>query len=166
MSIAIAVQSRPSKTGSLLMAIVSTALIGVGTIALLQLFPDSLDKACEIAAIGILLAVFACFALHKRRGSIALMITNSGQIRLSRVDQDYLGGDDRADIVQMMPDSTIWPFFILLRLRKQNKKLIAVPFFPGDLSPELFRRLSVACRWIATRNDAAQPYFPSNSDKS
>jgi toxin CptA len=148
------------------MAIVSTALIGVGTIALIQLFPNSLDKACELAASGVLLAVFACFVLYKRCCGIALTITDSGQMRLSRLDQDYFAGSDQADIVQMMPDSTIWPFFILLRLRKQNKKLIAVPFFSCDLSPELFRRLSVACRWIATRNDAARPYFPSNSDKS
>ncbi|MDB5118704.1 MAG: flagellar hook-length control protein [Mucilaginibacter sp.] len=165
MSIAIAVQSSSSKTGSLLMAIVSTALIGVGTITLMQLFPDSLDKTCGIAGIGVLFAVFACFTLYKRCGSIALTITDSGQMRLSGLNQDYVGGEDRADIVQMMPDSTIWPFFILLRLRKQNKKLIVVPFFPGNLSPELFRRLSVACRWIATRNDAAQQCFPSNSDK-
>jgi hypothetical protein len=152
------------------MAIVSTALIGVGTIALMQLFPDSTDKARGIAVIGavpgVLLAAFACFAWYRRCGRIALAITDSGQMRLSRLGQGHLASGDQADIVQMMPDSTIWPFFILLRLRKQNKKLIVVPFFPGDLSPELFRRLSVACRWIAARNDAAQPCFPSNSDKS
>jgi toxin CptA len=159
MSIAIAVQSRPSKTGSLLMAIVSTALIGVGTIALMQLCPDSLDKVCGIAMSGVVLAVFACFVLYKRCGRMVLTITGSGQMRLSRLDQARFANGYQADIVQMMPDSTIWPFFILLRLRKQNKKLIVVPFFPGNLSPELFRRLSVACRWIAVRNDATQPYL-------
>jgi toxin CptA len=60
------------------------------------------------------------------------------------------------EIVQMMPGSTLWPFFSLLRLRQQNKKMIVVPFFWGSLSPQLFRRLSIACRWIAARNDIQQ----------
>jgi hypothetical protein len=137
------------------MAIVSTALIGVGTIALLQLFWDSTGVAVGIIICGATLVVFACVILRKRDGKITLMIAGDGQISLLRQWQGRLAGMDQREIVQMMPDSTLWPFFILLRLRLQNKKVIAVPFFQGDLPPELFRRLSVACRWIAARKDAA-----------
>jgi hypothetical protein len=137
------------------MTIVSTALIGVGTISLLQLFWDSTGVVAGIAISGATLAVLACDVLRKRDGKITLMIAGDGQISLLRRRQGHLAGVDQLEIVQMMPDSTLWPFFILLRLRLQNKKVIAVPFFQGDLPPELFRRLSVACRWIAARNDAA-----------
>src|ERR1700693_3846171 len=155
MSIAISVRSGPSKIGTLLMAIVSTALIGVGTIVLLQLFWDSIGIAAGIAISGAALAVFACNVLRKRDGKITLMIASDGQMSVLRRRQGRFAGVDQLDIVQMMPDSTLWPFLILLRLRLHNKKVIAVPFFQGDLPPELFRRLSVACRWIASRNDAA-----------
>ena len=155
MSIAISVRSGPSKIGTLFMAIVSTALIGVGTVALLQLFWDSAGVAAGIAISGAALAIFACDVLRKKDGKITMMIAGDGQISLLRRQQGHFAGMDQLEIVQMMPDSTLWPFFILLRLRLQNKKVIAVPFFQGDLPPELFRRLSVACRWIAARNNAA-----------
>ncbi|MDB5992232.1 MAG: hypothetical protein JWQ10_3635 [Herbaspirillum sp.] len=169
MSIAISVRSGPSKIGTLLMAIASTALIGVGAVALLQLFRDAAGVTAGIVISGVTLVVFACHVMRKRYGKITLMIAGDGQISLLRRRQGCFAGMDQLEIVQMMPDSTLWPFFILLRLRLQNKKVIAVPFFQGDLSPELFRRLSVACRWIAARKDGAQSPSPScrqmNSDK-
>jgi toxin CptA len=101
--------------------------------------------------------------LRKRSGKFTLNIAENGQMRLSQQNQSLLVGSElevrAAEIVQMLPDSTLWPFFILLRLRRQNKKTVSVPFFLGSLPPALFRRLSVACRWIAAQNEPKQSYL-------
>jgi toxin CptA len=147
------------------MAIVSIALIGVGTIAFLQFLDGFGFISVGVALAGFTLALVACSVL--RRGSdrrIRLTIAENGGLSLIRYRKNGFAVAEPAEIVQMMPGSTLWPFFILLRLRQQNKKMIVVPFFAGNLSPELFRRLSIACRWIAARNDVHQPVYLSDED--
>jgi toxin CptA len=164
MSIAISVQSAPLRSKLLLMAIVSITFIGIGTIAFLQLFDGFSIAAAAIALCGVVLAVFACGMLHARNGKVRLAIAQNGQISLVLQRNERFPVVKRAEIVQMMPGSTLWPFFILLRLRLQNRKMIVVPFFWGDLSSQRFRRLSVACRWIATRIDTPQPVNQTGSN--
>lgn len=142
------------------MAIVPIVLIAIGTIAFLQFFNDFHVIAAGIVFGGTAVALSAYCARSllagADEGKIRLTIAENGELALVRCGEKYLPVADRGDIVQMMPGSTLWPFFILLRLRKQNKKMIVVSFFWGSLSPQLFRRLSVACRWIAVRNDVHQ----------
>jgi toxin CptA len=166
MTIAVSVLSQPSRTRMLLMAIVSTALIGVGTIAFLQSFGSNYGLVIGIAASALMLVMFAWRSLFMRWGmwTMRLTIAENGQMRLLRYRSGHLSVSNRPEIVEMMQGSTLWSFFILLRLRQHNKKTIVVPFFLGSLSPRLFRRLSVACRWIAARNDAAG-LFQVNSDR-
>lgn len=163
MSIAMSVLSGPSRAGTLLMAIASTALIGVGAISLEQFFGGSSCITVCIAIAGGALAIFNCGVLCKRRRNVKLTISGNGQICLMRQGQDGFPAAGRADVVQMLPGSTLWPFFILLRLRQQNKKITVVPFFLCSLSPQSFRRLSIACRWIAARNETAQSHSQANA---
>jgi hypothetical protein len=146
------------------MAIVSIAFIGIGTIAFLQFFDGFGVATIGIVLCGIGLAVFACSVLHTANGPVRLTIAENGQLSLVLQRKERFPVAKRAEIVQMMPGSTLWPFFILLRLRLQNRKMIVVPFFWGDLSPQRFRRLSIACRWIAARTDTPQSVFQTGSD--
>ncbi|HWZ49699.1 MAG TPA: hypothetical protein VNX00_15900, partial [Herbaspirillum sp.] len=86
---------------------------------MLQLFWDSAGVAAGIAISGAALAIFACDVLRKKDGKITMMIAGDGQISLLRRQQGHFAGMNQLEIVQMMPDSTLWPFFILLRLRLQ-----------------------------------------------
>jgi toxin CptA len=163
MSIAVSVLSGPSKAGTLLMAVVSTALIAVGAISIAHYFGDSAKIAVSMAIAGAVLAISSCDVLRKRRRKVRLTISDTGQISLIRQGQQHFSDAGQADIVQMMPGSTLWSFFLLLRLRQQNKKTTVVSFFLYSLSPQSFRRLSVACRWVAARNDAAQAHLQPNA---
>jgi hypothetical protein len=146
------------------MAIVSIAFIWIGTIAFLQLFDGFGVVATGTILCSAGLAVFACSVLHAGNGKVTLAIAHNGQIGLVLQRKERFPVAKQAEIVQMMPGSTLWPFFILLRLRRPNRKMIVVPFFWGDLSPQRFRRLSVACRWIAARTDAPQPVYQTGSE--
>jgi toxin CptA len=164
MPIAISVQSAPSRSRTLLMAIVAIAFIGIGTIAFLSFSEGFSVISLGIALCGIGLAVFACSVLRTSNSPVRLTIAENGQLSLVLQRKERFPVAKPAEIVQMMPGSTLWPFFILLRLRLQNRKMIVVPFFWGDLSPQRFRRLSIACRWIASRTDAPQSVFQTGSD--
>lgn len=142
------------------MAIVPIASIVLGTIAFLQFFGE-FNAIAGGVVFGGMAAALSAYCLRSLladadRGRIRLTIAENGELALIRRGEKHFPVADKADIVQMMPGSTLWPFFILLRLRQQNKKMIVVSFFWGSLSPQLFRRLSVACRWIAARNDVRQ----------
>jgi toxin CptA len=164
MSISVSVLSGPSRTGILLMAIVPTFFITVGIVAFLQFFGNFVDVCIAIG--GALLAIGHCDVLRRRCRKVRLTISDAGQISLipqGRKGFAEAGEADGAEIVRMMPGSTLWPFFILLRLQQQNKQITTVPFFLYSLSPQSFRRLSIACRWIAARNDAAPSHSQANA---
>ncbi|HEY4316212.1 MAG TPA: hypothetical protein VGN04_01290 [Herbaspirillum sp.] len=159
MSIAISVESNPSRGRLLLMAIAPIASIAVGAIAFLQFVGEFNAIAGTIAGgMALALSVYGMRSLQAGAGGakIRLAIAGNGELTLVRCREKHPPAADRSEIVQLMPGSTLWPFFILLRLRQQNKNMIVVPFFWGSLSPQHFRRLSVACRWIAARNDVLQ----------
>jgi len=143
------------------MTIVSASMIGAGTISLMRFFPDSTVLAVGLAIAAVALAIFNWNVLRKRDDNVTLTIAEDGRISLSRRCRFRNNASDapesgQPEIVQLMPDSTLWSFYILLRLRQQNKSITVASFFLYSLSPQSFRRLSLACRWIIARNDVVR----------
>ena len=160
MSIAVSVESEPSLGRTFSMAIAPIALMAVGAIAFLQFF-DVFTAMAVLGTLGGMALVLLAYCVRTIKaadaaGKIRLIIADDGEISLIRYRKQHFPAAEQVEIVEMMQGSTLWSFFILLRLRQQNKNTIVVPFFRGSLSPLLFRRLSVACRWIAARNDVPQ----------
>ncbi len=56
--------------------------------------------------------------------------------------------------VHLLPDSTLWPHLLVLRLRSEDGGIRTVPILPDSTSRESFRALAAACRWLAARSEA------------
>lgn len=53
--------------------------------------------------------------------------------------------------VRLLPGSTLWPHFLLLRLQTETGLVFNLPVWQGSVAAGMFRPLSVACRSIAIR---------------
>lgn len=79
-------------------------------------------------------------------------ISGLGEIRLT-VQQSLGAVPARADVLQLLPGSTIWQHSLLLLLGTPGRKRITVlRIWPDSVSREQFRALSVALRAIAGRD--------------
>lgn len=80
-------------------------------------------------------------------------ISGLGEIRLT-VQQSLDAVPARADVLQLLPGSTIWQHSLLLLLGSPGGKRITVlHVWPDSVSREQFRALSVALRVVAERNN-------------
>ena len=160
MSIAVSSVVKPSR---LLRAMVGclcrgTALIGcllgLGQVGNSLLFP-------RVGAGGVCI-IFALlgFCRIARNGNIRRIdISGTGQIRLTeyQTPEHAFSGTDRRHnlnsgaVVRLMADSTIWPNLLLLRLQAEDRKVSVLSILPDSVTANDFRALSVACRWIALR---------------
>jgi toxin CptA len=165
MSIAVSTVVQPSRLLANLIAlvclgsIVITALIGVGVVGNFPLFWR------WIIALGFLvIPVLASYRTIWRKKSLHIDISYNGQIK---VEEDkalatkprkdcLLQQRDGGEVVKLMPDSTLWPYLLLLRLQAEDRKIRQVLILPDCMSARSFRALSVACRWIAAHNDHAE----------
>lgn len=104
-----------------------------------------------LVAGGCLLAgVLILGSLAQRSIVRRIDISGGSQMRLT-VQQGSSTHDARADIVQLLPGSTIWPGLILLRLRQQDGAVRVLAILPDSIELEQFRGLSVAIRDVASR---------------
>lgn len=164
MSLAVSAVVRPSR---ILLALVSAACLAETTLGLslvLGLVGASPNPALRsLLGTGCLFLAFLGF-YHgiRHRKILHIDISGAGQIRISQVDADsscaltdrpHVEAD--ACVHRLLDGTTIWPNLLLLRLRRPDGKSISIPIMPDSVSRESFRALSVACRWLARRNDPA-----------
>lgn len=162
MSIAVSAIVRPSR---ILLALVSimcagTAIIGVA-IACDAIGDLSLALRISIGAAIIFLAVFGFYHGTRHQKILHIDISGAGQFRLAEVgsagpctNTNWPHVGSHGAVVALLRNSTIWPHMLLLRLQADNGKITVVPILPDSVSRDSFRALSVACRWIVTRNDS------------
>jgi toxin CptA len=166
MSIAVSAVVQPSR---LLFAMVSTMslfvvaiglAIGTGQLGTLSFLPRVL-----LAAFSVFLGVFGFYHCVRQRKILHIDISGVGQLRVREVGPartcaatNWPHVDRHGEVVGLLSDSTIWTPLLLLRLQDDSVKITTVPIFRDCVSPENFRALSVACRWIAARS---QPPTPS-----
>jgi toxin CptA len=161
MSIAVSVVVNPSRfllaaVGAMCIGITSfAAMIGTGHIGELSM-PMRLLTAgsCTVTAFS------AFYWVARTRKTFRIDISDIGQIRL----EEYIGSGKfslladgaKSSVVTLMPDSTIWPHLLLLRLRGEDDQIKVLPILGDCIENDAFRTLSIACRWIAAQSIRAE----------
>ncbi|MDP9108914.1 MAG: flagellar hook-length control protein [Pseudomonadota bacterium] len=134
------------------------AVIMGGAVGLLALNSTELNTAARgmlvLAMLGAALAVVHATCWRQKCWHID--ISGHGQIRLSSYAGEPLqagSGVDTAPVWQLLPGSLLHPQLLILHLQSHEHRL-RLPIWSDSVSPEAFRRLSVACRWIAARQSS------------
>ncbi len=164
MSIAVSTVVKPSR---LLVILIGSLSIGIAIMAsLIGLgYAGNFHPSWRplIALVLFAIPVLASSGAIWRKKSLHIDISENGQIT---VDEDKaLAFEPRqnclwqerggSEVVKLMPNSTIWPHLLLLRLQAEDRKIRNVLILRDCMSASSFRALSVACRWIAAHNDRA-----------
>jgi toxin CptA len=165
MSIAVSAVVKPSR---ILLTAVCVMCVASICIALFV----GLGKVGELAlSTRTAIFIFTAFAAllgfyHTVRNQKTLHIDISGKGRFLLHEADILGSTchekkwphvkEQGEVMTLMQDSTIWANLLLLRLQNAGGKITVVRVLPDCVSPDSFRALSVACRWIAAQNNSAK----------
>jgi toxin CptA len=158
MSIAVSAVVRPSRlllaaVGGMGVALAYAAgMIGSARIGNLSIYLQLL-----IAGSCVLAAFFGFYWTVRTRKTFRIDISDIGQIRL----EEYIGSGRfssfadaaKGNVVYLMPDSTIWPCLLLLRLRDEDNRITVLRILRDCVEDDAFRALSIACRWIAAQNN-------------
>lgn len=158
MSLAVSADIKPSK---LLFAIMSLAclVVAIGGGAACFLMASGLGVVARIALtlLCIFAAVIAMILVVRARKTVWLHISGAGQIR---VVEHYIRDPKakpqvmKAGLAQLQPGTTVWPGLMFLRLRLETGRMQTIPIFADSVPKDTFRALSVACRWLMSRNAA------------
>jgi hypothetical protein len=105
---------------------------------------------CAIASIALIVQPL------RRKTALRIDVTGLGQIRLVETLPDAAAGsvprsEAVGEVVQLCQGSTLWPSLMVLRLQAVSGRVTTLILLPDSLSDDAFRALSVACRWIASR---------------
>lgn len=160
MTIAVSVMVSPSRLlnfavrGMTLLAAVAIVLVLFVNVNLNAIFRFQILVAASI------LVWSAIFRLRRPGKTFHIDISGIGQIRLTQysgVSGFHKNGSTALDgisglVVHLSPDSVLWPQFLLLRLKPDRGSVYSIPVLPDCINGPGFADLSVACRYIATRN--------------
>jgi hypothetical protein len=131
-------------------------VLALGMVGELSLFNR---LACALALFA--LAIVGIYRLKRLQDSYALDIGGTGQIRLTALAVSAKQGNHsnihplwRGMLVTLLPDSTLWSRFMVLRLQDDGGRIHVLPIWADSVSSESFRALAVACRWIAAHRFA------------
>jgi toxin CptA len=157
-SIAVSVVVTPSRTAKLICLNMSALLFGL-SIALWGFAAPELFLSARMVLSGF--AFICAFAVFREvmisRHPVCLDISGQGQVRLSQQEKAAVTSSDRAVkdencLFQFQPHTVIFSSLLLLRLKNDKDQKITLLIFRDCVSSSAFRRLSVACRWIAVQN--------------
>jgi len=110
--------------------------------------PQSQRSAYALTTIFITFLNFYWAAKYRKTHHID--ISGNGQIRLGEYRASTAQGAE--ELVWLMPDSTLWPHVLILRLKGSDEKKKVLLILRDSVSHDVFRSLIVACRWIVLRN--------------
>ncbi|WP_344762554.1 hypothetical protein [Actimicrobium antarcticum] len=158
MSIAVSAVVVPSRIFKLLCGVMSIMTAGIALSFFHAVNPDEvllikfcLSAVALIGAVAIFLPIFA-------KENVSIDISGVGQIRVRQcgvrtasVQEDAPAGPDDA-VMTLLPGTAIFSCLLLLRFTNDTRGVKTLLIFPDSVSAECFRRLSVACRWIAAEN--------------
>lgn len=107
-------------------------------------------------------AVAGSVALWRTDLPRRLDISGTGQVRIS--GKLLATSDDAATpnasanttrLCKILTGSLLIPSLLVLRLQQDAGSVITLAIFRDSVSPEAFRRLSVACHWVAAQHHRA-----------
>jgi toxin CptA len=150
MTIAVSVVVKPS---SLLLTLMVALYAGVMMVALCI----ALGLVGELAIwprllLALVCVILACIGLVRAvydRKNYHIDISGVGQIRLKEVRLAEVSPNPDGMLVILLADSTLWPWFLVLRLQDEAGRVHALSILRDSLSAQSFRSLAVACRWVA-----------------
>lgn len=165
MSIAIAVVLRPSKllriyvSGfALFLILIAIYLGGLNTISGLCKFV--LVTICVGTALkSILLGYNAAKATWQisidGKGHFRCQpMTLKSNTRVANVVQDHVSsGLPMESILDLVSGTTLWANILILRVKNGNNEVSNLVILRDSLEKDEFRRLSIACKWIVSRNN-------------
>jgi toxin CptA len=159
-NIAVSVLVRPSRV--LLLSVYVMAFMALLAAFLILFEPYELSPGIrlQIWAIASISVGVAVFKAIRTRKTFHIDISGIGQIRLTQYsgvsafdENERLALDGASGlVVHLRPDSVLWPQCLLLRLKPEHGSVYSIPVLPDSISGHGFAELSVACRYIATRN--------------
>ncbi|RQO33356.1 flagellar hook-length control protein [Herminiimonas sp. KBW02] len=136
----------------LLMLMCASSFLTAGVLWFGQAEDVSVVVRGTLAAICMACGSYVFFRTLKNRKIYKIHISGSGQIRLASVLEGSGGELGEGELVELLPDSTLWPGLLLLRLQNAARQTHNVVILPDSLAAESFRALMVACRWIVMRH--------------
>lgn len=154
MSIALSVCVRPAVRLRLASVVLSLCALAAGLALAVARGGDFLGApagACASALAGLACLLRPVQGGMRRR----LDISAVGQIRLT-VYQHMGEGAAVSCGASLLPGSTLWPGFLLLRLRLEGGAVLVLVLWRGNVGGAAFRSLAVACRAIAARGDGME----------
>jgi toxin CptA len=160
-TIAVSVLVRPSRV--LLLSVCALAFMAQAAAFLILFEPYELSAGIrlQIWAIASISVGLALFKAIRHRKTFHIDISGIGQIRLTQYSEvsvfhenESLALDGASGlVVHLSPDSVLWPHCLLLRLKPEQGSVYSIPVLPDSISGPGFAELSVACRYIARRNE-------------
>lgn len=162
MSIAVSAVVQPSRILFWLLVMMCMNLLFIaGLIACGSMASLSIETRVALAMICAAIALYAFFRMLTGRRAYEIQISGTGQIRLAvlqrkqrLIDDDLI--NEQAEVVHLLPVSTLWSGLLLLHLQNEQKKIHVVTILPDSVQPESFKALLVACRWIVLRHAGAE----------
>ena len=164
MTIAVSAVVRPSRLMMLLVYFIAVASICTAFILLFGNYQFSQGERLHFFTFVTISAVAAIFKSRLARKTFHIDISGIGQIRLTQYsgmsgffkNSDLALDGQNGRLVHLCPDSTLWPQFLLLRLKTEHGAVLSVPVLVDSVSPSGFAALSVACRYIAARTPTSE----------
>jgi toxin CptA len=159
MSIAVSTVVKPSRLLFFLVGGMSLILLFVaGLLAFDSIGNLSITSRLVLAAMCVAAALYAFFRTVSGQEIYAIDISGAGQIRVAvhkkHVSDNTFVAAETAELMQLLPVSTLWSNLLFLHLQNEQKKIV-LPILPDSVSQHGFKALLVACRWIAVRRTDA-----------
>ncbi len=160
MTIAVSVVVFPSR--GLLLSVYAMAFMVLlaAVLILFDAYELSAGIRLQISAIATISGSLAVFKASRRRKTFHIDISGIGQIRLTQYSEvsafhektDLALDGTTGAVVHLCPESVLWPQCLLLRLKCDEGAVFFIPVLQDSMSGPGFAELSVACRYLATRN--------------
>lgn len=157
MSIAVSTVVRPSRLLAILIILMCALVLTTGSAILFGLIGEQtmLSRAIP-GGVCIFLSVLVCYRTVQNRKAHHIDISGHGRIRLAEHSASASVASARiaseGGSVSLMADSTLWSWFMLLRLQCEDGRIVILPILPDSIEGGGFRALAIACRWSAAHN--------------
>jgi len=157
MSIAVSTVVRPSRLLNVFTILMCTLVLATGGVILCGQIGELAGMTRAIpGGVCIFLSVLVCYRTVQNRKAHHIDISGHGRIRLAEHSETARGASvpsaSESSSVSLMADSTLWSCFLLLRLQREDGRVVVLPILPDSIEGGGFRALAIACRWSAAHN--------------
>lgn len=161
MSIAVSAVVKPSRLLLLGISISCLVVLGIAAAVGAGKVGELPFQLRWILLAGLVLSgISAFFYIFLNRKTFHIDISGIGQIRLKedtgigdlKRQREKQETENSIQVVQLLGNSTIWPYLLLLRMRAEDRRIRTLVILPDCMESHTFRALKVACRWIAAHN--------------